>query len=102
MNVITRKRIRDFMAKHPDAAPALDSWYKVTRKAVWTNLQDVRRIYPHADLGTVASGNKATIFNISGNKYRLVAAMHYNTRRVYVLRILTHAEYSKGAWKDSL
>lgn len=102
MNVITRKRLRDFMAKHPDSSSALGSWYRVARKAAWGSLQDVRRIYPHADLADVASGNKVTIFNIAGNKYRLIAAIHYNAKRLYVLRILTHAEYSRNTWKNSL
>jgi mRNA interferase HigB len=102
MNVITKKRIRAFMDRHPDAATALQAWYGVARKAAWTSLQDVRRIYPHADLVTVGSGNKATVFNVGGNKYRLIAAIHYNAKRLYILRILPHAEYSKGFWKDAL
>lgn len=102
MNVITKKRVRDFMAKHPDAASALERWYLTTRKARWRSLQELRVIYPHADLVTVASGNKVTVFNVAGNKYRLIAAIHYNAQRLYVLRLLTHAEYSKDAWKDAL
>lgn len=102
MNVITKKRIRAFMDRYPDAATALQSWYSVARKAAWRNLQDVRRVYPHADLVTVASGNRVTVFNVGGNKYRLIAAIHYNARRLYVLRLLTHAEYSRGFWKDAL
>ena len=43
-----------------------------------------------------------TVFNICGNKYRLIAAIHYNRQRVYVLRLLRHAEYSKDFWKDRL
>jgi mRNA interferase HigB len=102
MNVITRKRIRDFMARHPDAGAALEGWYRIARKAKWRNLQEVRMIYPHADLAGVASGNKVTIFNIAGNKYRLIAAIHYKAQRLYVLRLLTHAEYDKNAWKKTL
>jgi len=63
---------------------------------------DVRRIYPHADPVRVASGNTVTVFNVAGNKYRLVAAIHYNAGRVYVLRIMTHADYGRGTWKDRL
>ena len=62
----------------------------------------MRRVYPHADPVTVASGNTVTVFNIRGNKYRLIAAIHYNRRRAYVLRLLRHVEYSKNLWKDSL
>jgi len=102
MNVITKKRVMDFMNKHPDSTTALEQWYRTARKAQWSRIQDVRLIFPHADLVTVKSGNTVTVFNIGGNKYRLVAAIHYNRQRLYVLRIMTHAEYSRDAWKDAL
>jgi mRNA interferase HigB len=102
MRVITRKRLREFAQRHPDAAESLQKWERLFRQAEWENLQDVRRVYPHADTATVASGNTVTVFNICGNKYRLVAAIHYNRQCVYVLRLLRHAEYSKDLWKDRL
>jgi len=102
MHVISRKRLREFGQRHPDAAKALEGWYRVFREARWQNIQDVRLVYPHADAVTVASGNTVAVFDICGNKYRLIAAIHYNRQRVYVLRILTHAEYSKGLWKKNL
>src|SRR5947207_11016658 len=102
MRVITRKRIREFAGRHRDAAEPLQQWFRLVRAAEWKNLHDVRRVYPHADAVTVASGNTVTVFNICGNKYRLIAAIHYNRQRVYVLRLLRHAEYSKGFWKDTL
>jgi mRNA interferase HigB len=102
MRVITRKRLREFAQRHSDAAEPLDKWYRLFSEAEWTSLQDLRRVYPHADAVTVESGSTVTVFNICGNKYRLVAAIHYNRQRVYVLRLLTHAEYSKGYWKDAL
>lgn len=102
MNVITKKRIRAFMDRHPDAATPLQAWYGIARSATWKSLQDVRKIYPHADLVTVGSGNRVTVFNVAGNKYRMIVAIHYNTKRLYILRLLTHAEYSKGFWKDAL
>ncbi len=102
MRIISRKRLRQFVQRHPDAAEPLDKWHRLLREAQWKNLQDVRRVYPHADTVAVASGNAVTVFNIRGNKYRLIAAIHYNRQRVYVLRLLTHAEYSRDLWKDSL
>jgi mRNA interferase HigB len=102
MRIITRKRLREFAQRHPDAAEPLQQWYRLFREAEWASLQDVRRVYPHADKVTVASGNTLTVFNICGNKYRLIAAIHYNRQRVYVLRLLRHAEYSKDFWKDKL
>jgi mRNA interferase HigB len=74
---------------------------RVAGKARWENLEDVRRTYPAADLTKVRSGGAVTIFNIGGNKYRLAVAVHYNTGRIYVLRIMTHEEYSRGTGKDT-
>lgn len=102
MRIITRKRLRDFAGRFPDAADALEKWHDVVCEAQWDSLQAVRRVYPHADAATVASGNTVTVFNIRGNKYRLVVAIHYKAQRVYILRLLTHAEYSKDFWKDDL
>lgn len=102
MRIIARKRLHEFAEQYPDAAEPLEKWYRLFRAAEWENLQDVRRFYPHADMVAVASGNTVTVFNIGGNKYRLIAAIHYNRQRVYVLRLLTHAEYSKNLWKDTL
>ena len=84
MRIITRKRLREFAQRHPDATEALDNWYRFFREAQSRSLQDVRRVYPHADMVAVASGNSVTVFNICGNKYRLIAAIHYNRQRVYV------------------
>ncbi len=102
MRVISRRRLREFAAKFTKAAEPLEKWYRVLRAAEWESFQDVRRVFPHADLVGVASGNTVAVFNIGGNKYRLIAAIHYNGQRVYVLRVLTHAEYSKNLWKDTL
>ncbi|MBN1491961.1 MAG: type II toxin-antitoxin system HigB family toxin [Phycisphaerae bacterium] len=102
MNVITRKRLRAFAARHANAAMPLEAWYRTASKANWQSIQDVRRIYAHADAVKVASGNDVTVFNVSGNKYRLVTAIHYDAQRVYVLRLMTHAEYGKGKWRTTL
>src|ERR1700732_3585711 len=102
MRIITRKRLREFAQRHSETAEPLHKWEALVREAEWENLQDVRLIYPHADAVEVASGNTVTVFNICGNKYRLIAALHYNRQRVYVFRLLTHAEYSKDLWKKSL
>ena len=102
MRIITRKRLREFALQYPDAAESLQKWERVAQSAEWESLQDVRSIYPHADAVKVASGRVVTVFNIRGNHYRLIVAIHYNTKRVYVLRFLTHAEYSKDKWKDDL
>ncbi len=102
MHVITRKRLLDFAATHPGSDVGLRHWYRVTEAAKWQNLADVRQAFPHADLVKVASGNVVTVFNVGGNKCRLIAAIHYNRQRVYVLRALSHAEYDREEWKKGL
>lgn len=102
VNVITRKRLDEFAARFADAAGFLGQWQVVVSRARWGNILDVRKLYPHADPVRVGSGNTVTVFNVCGNKYRLVVAIHYDKRRVFVLRMLTHAEYSKGRWKQEL
>jgi mRNA interferase HigB len=102
MRIISRKRLREFAERRPDATDALEQWYRLVRAAEWKSLPEVRRVYPHADPVTVATGNTVTVFNVCGNKYRLIVAIHYNQQRVYILRIMTHAEYDKDSWKDSL
>jgi len=50
----------------------------------------------------VSSGNPVVVFNVCGNTYRLICAIHYDTGKVFLLRFLTHAEYDKDRWKDEL
>ena len=102
MRLITRRRLLEFAARYPDAAEALRAWSTVARQMQWRNLAEVRRQYPHADEARVASGRPVTIFNVRGNRYRLIVAIHYNRRAIYLLRFLTHGEYDKEAWKRAL
>jgi len=100
--VISVKRLREFWQRRPDAETPLRTWYRIALKAAWRQLQDVRADYPHADAVTVASGRSITVFNIAGNKYRLVVDILYAPQVIYVCKVLTHAEYTKGRWKDQL
>lgn len=94
MHIITRKRITEFSALHPDSRAPLAAWYAIVDKSTFKSFVDLRRTFPSADM----LGNKI-IFNIGGNKYRLIAAIHFNRGKVYIRHILTHAEYDKGGWK---
>ncbi len=87
---------------HSAAAPALLHWSEVARKAKWKTLAEVRRDFPQADLVKVESKKPVIVFNIAGNKFRLICAIHFNAGRVYLLDFLTHADYSKDTWKDHL
>ena len=94
MRIISRRPLKEFAAKHADAEPALNDWYKLTAKARWYCLDDVRKTYPHADLA-----GDCTVFNVGGNKYRLITVIIYAVQRVYVRFVLTHAEYDRERWK---
>ena len=100
MRIISRKRLREFAARHADAAEPLQKWHRLFREAEWKNLQEVRRVYPHADTVTVASGNTVTVFNVCGNKYRLIARMNYRSQTLFVVAVMTHEEYDLGKWKE--
>jgi mRNA interferase HigB len=80
---------------HPDARSSLLAWYKVVRENDFGSYVDLKRMFASAD-----HVKGFTVFNIAGNKYRLITAMHYNRRKVYIRYILTHAEYDLGKWKQ--
>jgi len=94
VHIITRKRVLEFTRKHPDAESALDHWYRVMKRYHFDNFASLRSVFPSADVG------KVTVFNIGGNKARLIAAIHYNRRKVFIRHVLTHDEYDKGKWKE--
>jgi len=94
MHVITRKRLNEFAEKHPDAKTSLAHWYGIMRKSRFLNFVQLRQVFPHAD-----QAGKFTVFNIGGNKVRLIAAVHYNRSKIYIRHVLTHLEYEAGKWK---
>ena len=94
MHIISRKRLREFWEKRPDSKAPLTRWYKVMEKTDFANFGELRAAFPSAD----KVGN-LVVFNIGGNKYRLVASIHFNRNKVYVRDVLTHIDYSKGEWK---
>ena len=95
MRVIKRGALEEFWQDHPDARASLESWYAVVCQANWRTPAHLKQVYRNADLV-----GRRTVFNIAGNKYRLIARVNYQTQRVFVLHIMTHAEYDKGAWKQ--
>jgi mRNA interferase HigB len=88
--------------EHPAAARHLDAWRKFVTVANWRNLMEVRQMYPDTDSVKVRSGRQVLVFNVRRNDYRLIVAVHFNRQIVYTLRFMTHAEYSKDRWKDTL
>lgn len=95
MHIITRKRLNEFAAAHPQATSGLRHWYALMKPATFGSFADLRAVFPSAD-----QVGKLTVFNIGGSQARLIAAIHYNRRRVYIRAVLTHAEYDEGKWKE--
>ncbi|MFC1762940.1 type II toxin-antitoxin system HigB family toxin [Planctomycetota bacterium] len=93
--------IEEFTARHTDAKKPLTRWISVTRAAHWTTFAQVRETFRSADLFT-KDGVRYVIFNIAGNKYRLITEIDFEGTLVVVDVVMTHAEYSKDRWKDKL
>ena len=95
MHVISYKRIREFFSTHRDVESSLTAWYKTTKKANWHSIVELKLVYPSADLV-----GRYTVFNIGGNKYRLIARIVYRSQTIFVVRIMTHEEYDLGKWEE--
>lgn len=94
MHVISRKALRLFWEKHADSKQPLARWFKVMAVTDFYNFAELRAAFPSAD-----KVENWIVFNIAGNKYRLIASIHFNRGKVYVRHVLTHVEYDRGAWK---
>jgi len=95
VHIISRKRLRDFWKEHPDSEIPLKAWFKIVGSADYQNFNELKRSFSKAD----KVGDKI-VFDIGGNKYRLIAAIHFNRSKVYIRSVLTHKEYDKGGWKN--
>ncbi len=95
MHIISRKKLREFCREYPDAEEGLDRWHNVVRKARWRNFSDLRATFGNAD-----QVGKFAVFNIGGNKYRLIAQVYFKDAVILIRYVLTHKEYDKGDWKS--
>lgn len=94
MRVISKARLRAF--EEPDAAGPLQAWHShVSHKSVtWHSWADVK-----ADFGSASSVGNCVVFNIGGNKFRLITRVLYPSQKVFILKVMTHEEYDQDAWK---
>lgn len=110
MYITGRNVLNEFAQKHPNARSALNRWYNLIRQRTFDSFADLRKIFPHADQVKVHKSrfNQPpqdeiwTVFNIGGNNVRLIASIQYAVKeqRVTINKILTHAEYDKGRWRE--
>jgi mRNA interferase HigB len=91
LRVIAKKILSDFWAKHPDCEQQLKAWFKESEGTNWKSPTDIKREYPNA---SILEGNRV-VFNIKGNKYRLIVKINYAYQMVWIRFIGTHAQYDK-------
>ena len=91
MRIIAPNRLREFWEKHTDAQQALQAWYADVKQADWQTPADIKNVYRNV---SIVANNRA-IFNIKGNKYRLVVVVQYQYGIVYIRFVGTHQEYDK-------
>jgi len=89
--VIAKMILQEFGKSHADAIEPLNDWWAKTRKADWATLQDIRNTFNSVDY----VGNDRYVFNIKGNKYRLVAMIFFDIRTIYIRYVGTHTNYDK-------
>ena len=95
MHVISRKALREFWQRHPDGEQPLRRWHRIMTTTEFGDFAELRATFPAADrVGDL------TVFNIGGNKFRLIASIHFNRQKVYVRHVLTHADYDQESWKQ--
>jgi mRNA interferase HigB len=109
MRIISKRRLKQFWScpGQKDAKTPLMEWHDDVRFALWQNPADVKATFgKRVDfVKTRKSRNTLPVFDIAGNKYRMIVSIHYLEKhpakgRVYVLKIMTHKEYDKDNWKD--
>ncbi len=95
MHIISRKALREFWEKYPDSQTALVRWFKIVEQSNYQSFTELRETFPSAD-----KVDQWIVFNIGGNKYRLITVIHFKRGKVYIRHVLTHREYEKGSWKE--
>ena len=91
MRIISRKKLREFWEHHSDARPSLEAWFADVKQADWKTPNDIKTVYRNASI----IANNRVIFNIKGNKYRLVVVVQYTYKLVYIRFVGTHEEYDE-------
>jgi mRNA interferase HigB len=98
MRIISKKTLKDFyeQSRYSDSKNALESWHKEVLKLNWKNPNEVKKMYRSASI----IGNEKIVFNIAGNKYRLIVTVNYYAKIVFIKFIGTHKQYDKVNMED--
>ena len=93
MHIISKRALKEFWEKYPDSKASLLIWFKIVKASKYGSFNHLRQTFKTAD-----KVKDKIVFNIGGNKYRLIAVIHFNYGRVYVRHVLTHEAYDRGGW----
>jgi mRNA interferase HigB len=94
MHIVSRKALVEFWTVDPDSKEPLAHWHRIVERSTCGDFASMRQAFPSADMV-----GHYTVFNIGGNKYRLIASIHSDGGKVFVRHVLTHQEYDQERWK---
>lgn len=94
MHIITQSRIWEAKKKYPQSSSALDGWYRIMKKNEFNQFSELKKTFNSVD-----KVGDLFVFDIGGNKLRLIANIHFHRKKIYIRHILTHKEYDKNNWK---
>lgn len=92
--------IQEFIRNATGCENSLNGFYRLIENSEFNNLNELKSICPNADVVKTKNNGNLTVFNIGGNKFRLITKINYSTKMLMIREILTHAEYSKNRWKN--
>lgn len=93
MHIISHRKLKEFYEKsgNEDSKVALERWYNIAENAQWNNFADIKKDFPSTDF----VGNQHYVFNIRGNKYRLIVVIKFTISRIFIRFVGNHEEYDK-------
>jgi len=95
MKLISHRTLREFAAMHPESNQTLQEWRRLIERNCFPHFAAIKQVFNSVD-----KVRELTVFNIGGNKFRLIAYLQFDKQVVYVKAVLTHKEYDKGGWKS--
>ncbi len=105
MNVIRKKDLQRFWEQpaHRAAETPMREWFKLARKASWNHFQDARQTFGQTDVtGDTRSSKTATIFDVGGNKWRIITLIDYKRQTILITHVMDHKTYDRGRWKNEI
>jgi mRNA interferase HigB len=106
VNVISRRKLKAFYQEKAERrrhADAFEGWFKLSRRARWQSFQDAKVLFGQTDtVSDTKSKRTATVFDIGGNKYRVITLIDYVRQTVLITHVLDHKEYDKQSWKNDI